>query len=355
MRLKFFSKKFKKVGMEPGTLIHIGEKKLDDTVMTIMNFNEKTVEEKATKEIEECRASSQNSSLTWINVDGLHQVELIKKIGECFSIHPMILEDILNTDQRPKFEDMLDYQHITLKHLIFSEKKDEILSEQISFILGKNFVLSFREGKNEVFESVRTRIHRGTGRIRKSGSEYLLYSLLDAVIDQYYLVLEQIGKRLEDVEDEVFSNSGKETLHRIHLYRRGLLYLQNVISPLREIVTDLIECESYPMHESMKTYWRDLRDHVIQIDDAIDNCRDFLSSTTDLYFSNISNKMNEIMKVLTVIATIFIPLSFIAGVYGMNFPNMPELQWKWSYPVLWMIMISIVGVMLYYFRKRDWL
>ncbi|MDX9755250.1 MAG: magnesium/cobalt transporter CorA [bacterium] len=354
MRLQFFSKKFKKVGMEPGALIHIGQTRVQEPVMTILSFSPEDVEEKATKNWEECCVYASQARVTWINVDGLHQVDKIKKLGECFQIHPLILEDILNTDQRPKFEDMGQYQHITLKHLTFAAE-EEVHSEQISFILGRNFVLSFREQGNQVFDVVRTRIHRASGRIRRCGAEYLLYSLLDTVIDQYFLVLEQIGLRLEKVEDEVFTHSSKETLHRIHLYRRNLLYLQNVISPVREIVTDLIECESMPVDETMQAYWRDLRDHILQIDGAIDNCRDFLASTTDLYFSNVSNKLNEIMKVLTVIATIFIPLSFFVGVYGMNFEYMPELHWKWSYPLLWAFMISVVSGMLYYFRKRDWL
>ena len=293
--------------------------------------------------------------MTWINIDGLHEVEIIETIGTHFDIHPLILEDILHTGQRPKFEDFEKYIFIVFKMLYFDQNGDDILEEQISIILGSNFVISFQEKEGDVFNPVRERIRAGRFQIKKRSIDYLAYALIDAVVDNYFLILEKIGEKIEDLEEELLDNPTPETLQTIHHLKRKLISLRKSIWPLREVIGGLERGESALFHESTTIYLKDVYDHTIQVIDTIETFRDMVSGMLDTYLSNVSNKMNEVMKVLTIIATIFIPLTFIAGIYGMNFEFIPELKWHWGYFFIWGLMILIVIGMIFYFRRKKWL
>jgi magnesium transporter len=353
---RFIKKRSKKSGLPPGTLVHIGERKTEKVRITILDYDESQFEEKEAKTIEECFPFKDKSTTTWINIEGLHEIEIIEKIGNHFNLHPLLLEDIANTEQRPKMEDYGEYIFIVLKMLSHDEKAHEIKTEQVSIVLGLNFVVSFQEGiEGDAFDHVRERIRNGKGRIRKMGADYLAYSLMDAIVDHYFFILEKLGEKIEDTEDELVTNPTQETLRTIHHLKREMISLRKSVWPLREVLSCLERGESQLIHEPTRVYLRDVYDHTIQIIDTIETYRDTLSGILDIYLSSISNKMNEIMKVLTIIATIFIPLTFIVGVYGMNFEHMPELKWKAGYFILIGVMVFIATGMLFYFRKKKWL
>jgi magnesium transporter len=294
-------------------------------------------------------------TVTWINVDGLHQVEILEKLGEYYGFHPLMLEDILNTDQRPKMEDYGKYIYIVLKMLSYMDNSNEIVTEQISLILGPNFVISFQEKKGTVFNPIRERIRNDKGRIRKMGSDYLAYSLLDLIVDNYFIIMEKLGEKIEFLEEEVVTHPTPETLQTIHHLKREMIFLRKGVWPLREVVSGLERGESSLIKESTRIYLRDVYDHTIQTIDTIETYRDMVSGMLDIYLSSISNRLNAVMKVLTIIATIFMPLTFLAGIYGMNFKYMPELEWRWGYLMFWLIMIGIGAFMLIYFKKKRWL
>ena len=348
-------KRSTKTGLPPGVLIHIGEKKVELVRINILDYDENQFEEKEAKTIEECFPFKDKPTITWINIDGLHQVDLIEKIGKHFDFHPLLLEDILNTEQRPKIEDFETHIYIVLKMLYYEDKTNEIISEQFSIIFGQNFVISFQEKEGDIFVPIRERIRTGKSRIRKMGSDYLAYSLIDAIVDSYFIILEKLGENIEDVEEKMIANPTPETLRAIHRLKRKMISLRKSVWPLREVVNAFERSDSKLIQESTRIYLKDVYDHTIQVIDTVETFRDMLSGILDIYLSSISNKMNEIMKVLTIIATIFIPLTFIVGVYGMNFEYMPELKWQWGYPVIWSV-ILIVGIsMIAYFRKKKWL
>jgi len=346
-------KRSKKAGLPPGTLIHIGERKAEKTRITIIDYDETQFEEKQAKRIEECFPFKDKPTVTWINIDGIHEVEIIEKLGSHFGLHPLLLEDILNTEQRPKMEDFGDYIFVVLKMLYHNEA--EIEAEQVSLIFGSNFVISLQEREGDVFDPIRERIRKGKGRIRKAGADYLAYALLDAIVDNCFLILETLGERIEDTEQQLAANPVPETLQLIRKLKKGMIFLRKAIWPLREVVSGLERCESVLIHESTGAYLRDVYDHTIQVIDTVESYRDMVSGMLDIYLSSISNKMNEVMKVLTIFAAIFIPLTFVAGIYGMNFRFMPELGWQWGYPMILIVMGSIAAGMLNYFRRKRWL
>jgi len=358
---RLIKKSSKARGLPPGFLIHIGDKKTEKIRISIIDYNEKEIEEKEIKNIEECFSFKKKSTITWINIDGLHDIDLIEKLGNHFEIHPLVLEDILNTDQRPKMEDFEKYIFFVLKMLYVDEKKQEIHSEQVSLILGKNFVISFQEGIGDVFDSVRERIRSGKTRIRKRGADYLAYALLDAIIDGYFGILEKIGERIEDMEEDLISNPNPKTLQKIYNLKREMIYVRKSIWPLREVINNLLREESKIITEPTHIYLRDLYDHTIQVIDTVETFRDLISGMVDMYMSSVSNKMNEVMKVLTIFAAIFIPLTFVAGLYGMNFNpdaspfNMPELNFYLGYPMALFAMAMVGIVMLIYFKRKRWL
>ncbi len=345
----------RKAGLPPGTLLYIGEKKTEKARIRLINYNPGHLEERDLSAIEEGFPYKEAASVTWINVDGIHQVDIIEKIGSHWGLHPLTLEDILNTEQRPKMEDFEDYLFLVLKMLTYDEGKSQLCMEQVSFVLGPSFVISFQEIEGDVFEPVRNRLRSGRGRIRKMGPDYLAYALMDAVVDNYFLVLEKIGEDIETLEDELVKRPRPETVQAIHDLKRKLIFMRKSVWPLREAVVRLERGETPLIQEKTVVYLRDVYDHTIQVIDTIESFRDMVSGMLDVYLSSLSNRMNEVMKVLTIIATIFIPLTFIAGIYGMNFEYMPELKWHSAYGLVWIVMIVIALSMLWFFRKRKWL
>jgi len=352
---RLLKKSSKMAGLAPGTLVHVGERRAEKVRVTIIDYDAEHLEETETEAIEECFPFKDKPTVTWINVDGLHQPDIVEKLGEHFCLHPLIQEDILNTAQRPKMEDFADYVFIVLKMLDYDEAHDEIQVEQVSLILGPTFVVSFQEREGDVFDSVRERIRKNKGRVRKMGADYLAYALMDAVVDNYFLIIEKLGEKVEFMEEELITAPTPKTMQTIHKWKRETILLRKSVWPLREAVSGLERGESKLIQKTTRVYLRDLYDHTIQVIDTVETFRDMISGMLDIYLSSMSNKMNEVMKVLTIIATIFIPLTFIAGVYGMNFTHMPELEWSWSYPMVLLIMLGVAVFMLRYFRKRQWL
>ena len=350
---KHFKKRSEKGGLPPGTLVYVGEKKVEKVIITVFNYDSEQYEEKELKSIEECFPYKDRPNVTWINIEGIHQAEIMEKIANHFGIHSLVMEDILNTGQRPKMDDMDDYVYVVLKMLNYNEDDDEIDAEQISIILGQNFVISFQEKEKDVFEPIRERIRKNKGRIRKKGADYLAYALLDSVVDNYFTILEKIGERIEFLEEELVENPSTKTLQEIHGLKREMIFLRKSIWPVREVISGLERGESSLIKETTVIYLRDVYDHTIQVIDTVETFRDMLSGILDVYLSSISNKMNEVMKVLTIIATIFIPLTFLAGVYGMNFRYMPELEWRWGYFTA-LFLMAIIGIgMVIYVRKKK--
>ncbi len=353
--LKLIKKMSRKRGLPPGTLIHVGKESTEAVNITVIDYDETRLEEREHVPAEDCASYLEMPGPSWINVDGVHDAGIIGKIGTDFAIHPLVLEDILNTGQRPKSETFDEYIFIVLKMLSYSEESEEITGEQVSLLLGENYVISFQEKEGDVFNPVRDRIRGSKGRIRKMKADYLAYALLDAVVDNYFVILEKIGEKIEFMEEELVSNPTPQTLQSIHNLKRESLYLRKSIWPLREVINNLVRGESSLIHESTQIYLRDVYDHTIQVIDTVETLRDMISGMLDIYLSSVSNRMNEIMKVLTMFAAVFIPLTFMAGVYGMNFEFMPELKWSWSYPVLLCAMAAVGISFVYYFKKKQWL
>ncbi|MBL7170452.1 MAG: magnesium/cobalt transporter CorA [Candidatus Omnitrophica bacterium] len=358
---KFFKKASKQAGLPPGTLVHIGERKAEHTRISIIDYNETEFKETEVKNIEECFPFKETPTTTWINIDGLHDISLIEKIGKCYGLHPLILEDIVNTSQRPKYEDFQNYLYIVVKMLSYDEKEKEIKVEQVSIILGPNYVISFQEIEGDIFDPIRQRIRNAKGRIRSEGADYLAYSLLDTIVDNYFIVLEQVGERIERIEEEVLGNPTPHTLSAINNLKSDAIFLRKAVWPLRDVISGLERSESPLIRKGTRLFLRDVYDHAIQVIDSVETFRDMISGKLDIYLSSMSNKMNEVMKVLTIIATIFIPITFVAGIYGMNFDpdvsrfNMPELSWKYGYIGAWIVMIVMALIMVYYFKRKKWI
>jgi magnesium transporter len=349
-------KRARKVGVPPGALVHASENKIAKTRIILVNYDEMHLEEREIKALDESIPFVNQPTVTWVNVEGLHQAGVLEKLGECFGLHPLAVEDILNFGERPKMEDFGGYILIVLKiPYHYNNKSNEIETGQISLVLGPNFVISLQERAGDVFRPIREQIKNGKGRVRKSGADFLAYALVDSIVDTYFTVLEQIGESMESMEDEVVTNPVPETLQIIHDLKREMILMRKSVWPFREIVGRLERVELPLIQDSTKIFLSDVYDHTIEVIDTVETFRDMLSSMLDIYLSSVSNKTNEVMKVLTIIATIFIPLALIPGIYGMNFKYMPELGWRWGYPMVWLVMIGIGALMLIYFRKKKWL
>jgi magnesium transporter len=344
-----------KAGLPPGTLVYTGEKKVESVRITVIDYDGDQFVEKQVDSVDECTAFKTRPTVTWINVDGLHDVEVVEKLGKAFELHPLILEDVLSTRQRPKFEDYEKNLFLVLKMLSYDEETQSVQAEQVSMILGSGFVISFQERVGDVFDCVRDRIRNAKGRIRKQGPDYLAYSLVDGIVDSYFGILEKVGDKIEVLEDELVSDPDEKTLQAIYRLKREMISLRRSVWPLRELVSGIQRSESAMISESTDVYLRDVYDHTIQIIDTIESLRDIVSGMLDTYLSSISNRMNAVMKVLTIIATLFIPLTFVAGIYGMNFEHMPELKWRYGYVAVWGVMLLVSAVMLIYFRRKKWL
>jgi magnesium transporter len=352
---KLIKKRSVKTGLPPGSLVFVGDKMAGESKITVIEYDESQFREKSLKTVNECFTFKNKPSTTWIDVQLVHQTEITERLGECYGFHPLVLEDILNTDQRPKMEDFGNYLYIVLRMLSCNGNNSAIDSEQISLILGPNYVISFQEKEADVFNPVRDWIRAGKGRIRKAGADYLAYCLLDAIVDNYFIVLEKHGERIEILEEQLIANPKPATLQAIHSLKRDMIFLRRSVWPLREVIAALEREGTSLISDSTRLYLRDVYDHTIQVIDALETFRDMLSGMLDIYLSSVSNRLNEVMKVLTIIATVFIPLTFIVGIYGMNFKYMPELEWHWGYPAVLLLMLVISLFMVAFFRRKKWL
>lgn len=344
----------KRAGQPPGTLRINGEQADAPVRITVIDYDEQHFQEQKVSNITECFPFRDTQTVTWINVDGLGNPKIIEELGKCFTIHPLILEDILNTEQRPKMEDLESYIYVNLKMLSYAGKATDVKVEHISMLFGSNFLITFQEDIGDIFDPVRERI-RKDGRIRKFGPDYLAYALIDGIVDNYFVVMEKLEERVEDLEEELVRNPTQASIHKINRLKKDMIFLRKSVWPLREVINNLERSESPLIKESTAIYLRDVYDHTIQVIDTLETFRDMVSGMIDIYLSGLSYKMNEIMKVLTLIATIFIPLTFVVGLYGMNFKNMPEIEWEFGYYSVLIIMVIMVVGMLAYFRSKKWI
>lgn len=345
----------KKVGLPPGTLVHVGVQKTETPEISLIDYDAAHFDFQPRVSLEQLRPYRESESVSWINLTGIHDTTLLDGLGTAFGIHPLALEDILNTEHRPKIEEFEDSILIILKMLHFDEQTSTIDMEQVSLVVGRHFVLSFQEREGDVFAGLRERLQRSSGRIRSRGADYLAYALIDSIVDSYFHILEKIGDCLADIEEQLLASPDQLTLGHVHHFKRELLLLRKSVWPLREMVSELLKGELGFVSDDTRVFLRDLYDHTIQVMDTIELFRDTVSGLQDLYLSSVSQRMNEIMKVLTIMASIFIPVTFIAGIYGMNFEYMPELTWRWGYFAVWGVILAAVLGMLAYFKKRKWL
>jgi len=343
-----------KSGLPPGSLVYIGEEKTKEVKITSIHYNETEVFRKEYKR-PEADLFHKDSNIRWVNLDGLQDIELLKETGNLLKIHVLTQEDILNTEQRPKLEDYGDYYFIVLKMLYYDISIRDIVEEQVSIIVKDNLVVTFQEREGDVFQPVRERINTNRSRLRRNGVDFLLYALMDAIIDNYFIILEKVGDEIENIEELILDNPAPEVMKRLYMLKRNIVLLRRTIWPIREVVGFLERTDVRLVQDETKIYFRDLYDHTIQVIENIESLRDLIAGMVDIYLSTVSNRMNQVMMVLTIIATIFIPLTFIAGVYGMNFVYMPELEWRQGYPIVLGIMFLIGIFMLYLFKRKKWL
>ena len=344
-----------KSGLPPGSLVHVGNVHKSATRISVVDYSKQHVDQLEVKSLDEVIKYKNTDSLTWVVIEGLTDISIVENIGASFGIHPLVLEDILNTHQRPKFEEYDGYLYIVLKCLMPETKKFAVNYEQVSLLVLNNFVFTFKEKQDELFSPIYKRLSNNKGRIRTQGSDYLTYSILDTIVDQNFVLIDALDETVTMLEDKIFLDASRDALNTIRKLKREIISIRRHISPIRELMAELLRSDSEIIHDSSRIYFRDVYDHTIRIIESIETYRDILSGLLDIYISSVSNKMNEVMKVLTVFASIFIPLTFIAGIYGMNFEYMPELQWKWAYPLLWAVFIIIPVVLLVYFRRKKWL
>lgn len=341
------------IGAPPGTLFYNGVTRNEPVKITLIEFNESEFFEDEYYDLEDCISHVKPNMVKWINVSGIHKPELVEQIGKIYNIHPLTLEDIVHVDQRPKFEDYDHYVIAMMKMISYSTQVD---SEQLAIILLDNTVISFQEPHGgDAFDIIRNRLRSGKGRVRKLGADYLAYALMDAVVDCYFTCIEKIGDKVEVIEEDIINASDKKSLLELYHLKREMIYLRKQVWPLRDMINNMIRSETELIKSNTDIYLRDLSDHVARIIDTVETYRDLLSGIMDIYLSTNANKMNEVMKVLTIMSSIFIPVTFIVGVYGMNFENMPELKSQNGYYIVWAIMLSVIGGLIFYFKKKKWM
>ncbi len=356
-----------RVGLPPGAVVFTGHEKTAPVTLSVLNYAEDYVHEATDVSIDTALQQRDAPGPSWINIDGIHDVAIVQALGDHFGLHPLIQEAIVHTGQRPKLEVYDDHVYIVLKMLSLSSPGDldsdddpaayapQLQAEQVSLVVGANWLLCFHEDPGDVFDPVRERIRSRLGRVRKVGTDYLAYALVDVIIDHYFIVLEHLGNRIEALEDDVLAGAATGTQEKINAVRRDLVTMRRMTWPVREILSQMERLESDVWSEETRPFVRDAYDHAVQVLDLVESLRDVVGGLTDLYMTSLSNRMNEIMKVLTIIGTIFIPLTFVAGIYGMNFDYMPELRIWWMYPTMWAVMIATAGGLLLYFRRNDWI
>lgn len=345
-----------KLGMSPGSIIHVGDVPAQATRISVVDYSKEEIEEQQIKSIDEILKYKESDTVTWVNFEGLANVETVERIGAIFDIHHLVLEDILNTHQRPKFEEYEDHLFIVLKCLLTKKGRFSVSYEQISLLVLKNFVITFKERPDDLFLPVQNRIRNSKGRFRNLGADYLTYAILDTIVDQNFILIDSLDDAITSVEDSLLvSDPTQDTLKTIQQLKREIIGIRRHVSPVRELMTGMLRSESELIEERTRVYLGDVSDHALRVIESVESYREILTGLLDIYISSVSNKMNEVMKVLTVFASIFIPLTFIAGIYGMNFHYMPELNWKWAYPTLWIAFIAIPIVLLVYFKRKKWL
>ena len=343
-----------KVGLPPGSVVFTGEEPTEDVTIDLIDFEPDGLNEQPIDDVETLTDLRDSETVSWINVVGLHEEHIIERLGTLFGIHPLVQEDIVHPTQRPKLEEYDDHLYIVLK-MIYHDDEGALITEQVSLILGSHYVITFQERPGDVFDPVRQRIRSARGRIRRMQPDYLGYAIMDVIIDHYFVVLEHFGKEAEDLEDEVLDDPTIETQQQINELRRALIHMRRAVWPVREVLSQIQREESPLIQPDTRPFIRDAYDHAVQVVDIVESLRDVVGGLTDLYMTALSNRMNEIMKVLTIIGTIFIPLTFIAGIYGMNFEYMPELQYRWAYPAFWIVIIVMAALLLVFFRRKDWI
>ena len=353
---RFIRRTSNKTGMPPGSLIHIGERKQEHVRITVLDYEADRFAEQTPTDLAAVFPLRDEPTTSWINIDGVHDMAVIEKLGEHFRIHPLTLEDVVNTSQRPKMEEFDDYLYVVVK-MLQHDDAGRVRAEQVSLVVGANFLISFQEAEGDVFDAVRERIRKGQGRIRRGGSAYLAYALVDCVVDNYFLLLEQLSEKIETLEGRLYDavDDGTRLLHEIYHLKQEMIFLRKQVWPTRETLSQLTKAENPLVPEKTKVFFTDVYDHLVQALEIIDSLHAVLASLQDLYLSMTGQRMNEVMKVLTIIATIFIPITFVAGIYGMNFAFMPELNWRWGYFAVWGLFAAITAGMLVYFKRRKWL
>ena len=339
----------------PGTVAYVGRKESAEIKVEVIDYNKVNYERFIFDNVEATFKFQNEENITWINVDGLSNTAEIEKLGKYYKLHPLIIEDIVNTNQRPKIDEYQDYLFIVAK-MLYHKENGILEHEHISIVIGKDYVLTFQEADGDVFDAVRERLTNDKGRLRNSGPDYLVFAILDAIIDNYFVVIEEISDKIETLEEQLFTAQPNDDItFEIQELKRTVLRIRRAVFPLREVIGRLEKIDSTLIQEKTLNYIRDLYDHIIQVSENIEIYREMTWGLMDMYMTTISNKMNEVMKVLTIMASIFIPLTFMAGIYGMNFEYMPELQWKYSYFVLWGLMILVFLGMIIYFKRKKWL
>jgi len=345
-----------KAGLPPGSMVYVGEDKPPHaTRISIIDYDEHGVREREINRVEECLQFTDKASVTWINVDAIQEPGLVETFGKVLGFHPLMLEDILNTDQRPKIEDHGGYLYIVLKMLEWKPATGEIDIEQLSLVVGPNFVISFQERPGDFFDPLRSRIRDAVGRARKLGADFLAYSLLDLVIDHYFIVIDRLGERIEQVDDEVITRASPQTLEAIHNLKRELVFVRKAVWPMKDVITSLRHLDTPLIAKSTGIFLRDLQDHIVQVIEGVDTFQNLVSDTLDTYLSTVSNRTNTVMKVLAVFSAVFMPLTFITGIFGMNFRDMPPLEWSWGFPGTLIAMGAIGVLMVIFFKNRRWL
>ena len=345
-----------KTGLPPGSLVHVGDLLIENTSISVIDYNKDTVTEKILSSIDELSSLRGTDTVSLVIIEGLANVDVVEEVGELFGIHQLVLEDILNTHQRPKFEEYDDYLYIVLKGMVSVGDQFIVDFEQISLLVLDTIVIAFKERKDDLIAPVIQRIRTSKGRFRSLGADFLAYSILDAIIDQNFVLIDSMDEAITVLEDELLAGDpGKALLNRIQRLKREIVNVRRYVSPIRELINEMLRSESPLIDEKTHIYLKDVSDHTIRIVESIELHRDVISSLMDIYISSVSNRMNEVMKVLTIFASIFIPMTFLTGIYGMNFEHMPELKLPWTYPALWAVFLAIPAVLLTYFRRKKWL
>jgi len=351
----------RKAGFHPGSVVYVGRERTEKVSIEIIDYDESRLDERRVSGVEECFPFRDTATVTWINVNGIHEPELVEQLGLHYGIHPLILEDIVNSRQRPKFNEAADYILVVLKMIYSDRPGGELIAEQVSVLFGRNWVITFQEPEGDVFDPVRERLRKTVPRGKYLAADYLAHALIDAIVDHYFVILENLGDQIESLEDDIAGHPRPESLSTIRELKMKLLVLRRAVWPLREVIGGLERTESSLVKAATVPYLRDVYEHTVNVIETVEIYRDMIAGLLDLYHTAVSNRLNEIMKVLTVIATIFMPLAFLAGVYGMNFDtqagpfNMPELGWPFGYLMFWGMAAATAGGLLWFFRKRRWL